>query len=78
MCLEQIKNEETADVTGKCAIKQAWESFLSILRRCPHHRSDVLYPQQNPSKSKNQPTEDKEEFRKVEQNGRALRQGEVR
>lgn len=45
MCLEQIKNGEIEDVTEKCAIKQAWESFLSILRRCAHHKSDVVYPQ---------------------------------
>lgn len=50
MCLEQIKNGEIEDVTEKCAIKQARESFLSVLRRCPHHKSDVFYPRQNPSK----------------------------
>lgn len=78
MCLEQIKNGEIEDVTEKCAIKQAWESFLSILRRCSHHKSDVVYPRQNPSRRKYQPTEDKEEFRKVEQNRRALRHREVK
>lgn len=78
MCLEQIKNGEIEDVAEKCAIKQARESFLSILRRCPHHKSDALYPQQNPSRRKYQPTEDKEEFTKVEQNGGAPRHGEVR
>lgn len=70
MCLEQIKNGEIEDVTGKCAIRQAWESFLSIRRRCSRHKSDVVYPRQNPSKRRYQPTEDEEEFRKVEQNGR--------
>lgn len=48
MCLEQIKNGEIEDVAEKCAIKQARESFLSILRRCPHRKSDALL---SPAKS---------------------------